>query len=452
MEPDSIKQQRVLVTELPGPRSKKLDARRAAAVAHGVSSTMPVYIERAEGAILVDVDGNALIDLGSGIAVVSVGHAQPAVVEAVQRQVAHFSHTCFMVNPYEPYVAVCEALNALVPGDPPKKSALFNSGAEAVENAVKIARHVTGRQGVAVFDHAYHGRTNLTMALTAKNMPYRKGFGPFAPEIYRVPMSYPFRDPAGMTGEQAAARAIEMMERQVGGDELACVLIEPIQGEGGFIVPAPGFLPAIAEWSRRHGVIFIADEIQTGFCRTGDWFACEHEGVVPDLTTTAKALAGGMPLAAVTGRADLVDGVHAGGLGGTYGGNPVACAAALASIDAMRTLDLAGAARRIGHRVSASFDELQDRYPAIGDVRGRGAMMALEIVRPGTMEPDADATRRIVQACHQAGVVALSCGSYGNVIRLLPPLIIDETLLEDGLGVLAESCQRILSSAVSSSG
>jgi 4-aminobutyrate aminotransferase/(S)-3-amino-2-methylpropionate transaminase len=451
MEPESIKQQRMLVTELPGPRSKALDARRTAAVATGVSSTMPVYIQQAEGAILVDVDGNALIDLGSGIAVVSVGHAQPAVVHAVQGQVALFSHTCFMVNPYEPYVAVCEALNALGPGGPPQKSALFNSGAEAVENAVKIARHVTGRQGVAVFDHAYHGRTNLTMALTAKNMPYRKGFGPFAPEIYRVPMSYPFRDPAGMTGEQAAARAIEMMERQVGADDLACVLIEPVQGEGGFIVPAPGFLPAIAEWSRQHGVIFIADEIQTGFCRTGDWFACQHEGVVPDLTTTAKALAGGMPLAAVTGRADLVDGVHAGGLGGTYGGNPVACAAALASIDTMRTLDLAGAARRIGDLVSASFSKLQDRYPAIGDVRGRGAMMAMEIVRPGTTEPDADSTRRIVQACHQAGVVTLSCGSYGNVIRLLPPLIIDEALLEDGLGVMAEACQRILGSAASSS-
>jgi 4-aminobutyrate aminotransferase / (S)-3-amino-2-methylpropionate transaminase / 5-aminovalerate transaminase len=444
MEPDSIKQQRMLVTELPGPRSKELDARRTAAVATGVSSTMPVYVERAEGAILVDVDGNALIDLGSGIAVVSVGHAQPAVVEAVQRQVALFSHTCFMVNPYEPYVAVCEALNALVPGDQPNKSALFNSGAEAVENAVKIARHVTGRQGVVVFDHAYHGRTNLTMALTAKNMPYRKGFGPFAPEIYRVPMSYPFRDPAGMTGEQAAARAIEMMERQVGVDDLACVLIEPIQGEGGFVVPAPGFLPAIAEWTRQHGVVFIADEIQTGFCRTGDWFASEQEGVVPDLTTTAKALAGGMPLAAVTGRADLVDGVHAGGLGGTYGGNPVACAAALASIDTMRTQDLAGAARRIGELVSASLGELHDRHPAIGDVRGRGAMMAMEIVRPGTTEPDADSTRRILQACHQAGVVALSCGSYGNVIRLLPPLIIDEALLEDGLGVLAESCRLIL--------
>jgi 4-aminobutyrate aminotransferase/(S)-3-amino-2-methylpropionate transaminase len=229
------------------------------------------------------------------------------------------------------------------------------------------------------------------------------------------------------------------------------VLIEPIQGEGGFIVPAPGFLPAIAEWSRQHGVIFIADEIQTGFCRTGDWFASQQEGVVPDLTTTAKALAGGMPLAAVTGRADLVDGVHAGGLGGTYGGNPVACAAALASIDTMRTLDLAGAARRIGDLVSASFSELQDRYPAIGDVRGRGAMMAMEIVRPGTTEPDADSTRGIVQACHQAGVVALSCGSYGNVIRLLPPLIIDEALLEDGLGVMAESCRRILGSAASSS-
>ncbi len=444
MEPSLIKQQRNLVTELPGPRSVELGQRRTSAVAAGVSSTFPVYIAEASGAVLVDVDGNSLIDLGSGIAVVSVGHAAPRVVDAVQGQVERFSHTCFMVTPYEEYVGVCEALNERTPGDHEKRTALFNSGAEAVENAVKIARHVTGRQAVVVFDHAYHGRTNLTMALTAKNMPYREKFGPFAPEIYRVPMSYPLRDPSGMTGQHAAARAIEQIERQVGADNVACVLIEPIQGEGGFVVPAPGFLPALADWAQRVGALFVADEIQTGFCRTGDWFACEDESVVPDLITTAKALAGGMPLAAVTGRSDLMDGVHSGGLGGTYGGNPVACAAALASIRTMEDEGLAEAAGRIGQTIGSTFRALQADLPGIGDVRGRGAMMALELVRPGTLEPDAEATRRIVQACHQAGVIVLSCGSFGNVIRLLPPLIIDQALLADGLDVLASVVTDVL--------
>jgi 4-aminobutyrate aminotransferase/(S)-3-amino-2-methylpropionate transaminase len=447
VQPDLIKQQRNLVTELPGPNSRALERRRCVAVAPGVSSTFPVYVAEASGAIVVDVDGNSLIDLGSGIAVVSVGHSAPRVVEAVQTQVERFSHTCFMVTPYAPYVEVCETLNELSPGDHAKRTALFNSGAEAVENAVKIARHVTGRQAVVVFDHAYHGRTNLTMALTAKNMPYRHKFGPFAPEVYRVPMSYPFRDPDGMTGEQAAARAIEQIERQVGADNVACVLIEPIQGEGGFVVPAPGFLPAIAAWSRDRGAVFAADEIQTGFCRTGDWFACDAEAVVPDLLTTAKALAGGMPLAAVTGRADLMDEVHAGGLGGTYGGNPVACAAALASIETMKHEDLIGGARRIGAAVEQCLCPLQATHPAIGDIRGRGAMMAMEIVRPGTTEPDPDATRRIVEACHRAGVVVLSCGSYGNVIRLLPPLVIDDALLADGLDVLAGAIAEVLAGA-----
>ncbi len=444
MSSSFVKQARSVVTEIPGPNSRGLERRRLDAVAPGVSSVVPLYIERAAGAILVDVDGNSLIDLGAGIAVVSVGHANPAVVEAVQEQVARFSHTCFMVNPYEPYVAVCEALNELAPGDGPKRTALFNSGAEAVENAVKVARHVTGRQAVVVFDHAYHGRTNLTMALTAKNMPYRDKFGPFAPEIYRVPMSYPYRDPAGMTGEQAASRAIEQIERMVGADNVACVLIEPIQGEGGFVVPAPGFLPAVAAWCRDHGVLLAADEIQTGFCRTGDWFACDHEGVVPDLLTTAKALAGGMPLAAVTGRADLMAAVHPGGLGGTYGGNPVACAAALASIDTMRKENLAQAARVSGRAMAEILGELRATHPAIGDVRGRGAMMAMEIVRPGTSDPDPAATRQIAAACHQAGVIVLTCGSYGNVIRLLPPLVIEEALLADGLGVLAGVVDQVL--------
>ncbi len=427
------------MTELPGPRSKELDARRQAAVAPGVSSVAPLYIERGAGAVLVDVDGNQLIDLGSGIAVSSIGHAHPDVVAAVQRQVAEFSHTCFMVSPYEQYVATCEALAARTPGSHPKRSALFNSGAEAVENAVKIARHATGRAAVVVFDHAYHGRTNLTMALTAKNIPYKDRFGPFASEVYRVPMSYPYRDPEGMTGADAAARAIELIERQVGAANTACLVIEPIQGEGGFIVPAPGFLPALAEWCTAHGVVFVADEVQTGFCRTGDWFACDHEGVVPDLITTAKALAGGMPLAAVTGRAELIDQVHVGGLGGTYGGNPVSCVSALASIEIMERDDLAGAARRIGAAVTEVLTGLQSDHPAIGDIRGRGAMVAMELVRPGTMEPDAEAAKRIVAACHRAGVVTLSCGSYGNVIRLLPPLVIDDGLLADGIDVLADA-------------
>jgi 4-aminobutyrate aminotransferase/(S)-3-amino-2-methylpropionate transaminase len=283
------------------------------------------------------------------------------------------------------------------------------------------------------------------MALTAKNMPYKERFGPFAPEVYRVPMSYPYRDPAGMSGAEAAGRALEQVERNVGAGNVACVLVEPIQGEGGFIVPAPGFLPALAAWCGDRDVVLVADEIQTGLCRTGDWFACDHEGVVPDLVTTAKALAGGMPLAAVTGRADLMDAVHPGGLGGTYGGNPVACAAALGALDTMHTLDLAGRARRIGDAVSARLASLAASHPAVGDVRGRGAMMAMEIVHPGTRDPDADATRRILQACHQAGVVTLSCGSFGNVIRLLPPLVIEDALLADGLDVLAGAVEGELS-------
>jgi 4-aminobutyrate aminotransferase/(S)-3-amino-2-methylpropionate transaminase len=437
----SIAQKRQLVTELPGPRSRELAARRQAAVAPGVSSVLSLYVQAADGAIVVDVDGNALIDLGSGIAVTSVGHAVPAVVGAVSDQIGRFSHTCFMVGPYEGYVAVCEELNARTPGEHAKSSALFNSGAEAVENAVKVARHATGRQAVVVFDHAYHGRTNLTMALTAKNMPYKDGFGPFAPEIYRVPMSYPFRDPAGMTGEQAARRALEIVEKQVGANRVACVLIEPVQGEGGFVVPAPGFLPAISSWCAEHGALFVADEVQSGFCRTGDWFASEDEGLVPDLVTTAKGIAAGMPLAGLTGRRELMAAVHSGGLGGTFGGNPVSCAAALAAIATMDELDLAAAARRIGETMRRRLAALQADLPAIGDLRGRGAMQALELVRPGTTDPDPAAAGRIAAACHAEGVIVLTCGTWGNVIRLLPPLTIPEDLLVEGLEVLGTAAR-----------
>jgi 4-aminobutyrate aminotransferase/(S)-3-amino-2-methylpropionate transaminase len=433
----SLPQKRNLVTAIPGPESLARLDRKKAHVADGVGTTLPVFVVAAGGGVLVDVDGNSLIDLGSGIAVTSVGNAADSVVSRVQEQVAAFTHTCFMITPYDGYVDVCEQLAELTPGDHAKKSALFNSGAEAVENAVKIARVATGRDAVAVFDHAYHGRTNLTMAMTAKNMPYKNGFGPFAGEVYRAPMSYPFRD--GLSGENAADRAIDVIEKQVGAANLACIAIEPIQGEGGFVVPAPGFLPALAAWAGDNGVLFFADEIQTGFCRTGDWFACDDEGVVPDLVSLAKGIAGGLPLAGVTGRAELMDSVHVGGLGGTYGGNPVACAAGLGAIEEMRTHDLAARAREIGEKVSERLRKLQADHPVIGDVRGRGAMQAIELTTPGTVIPEAARTAAVSAYCHQHGVVTLTCGTWGNVVRFLPPLSISDELLDEAFDVVAEA-------------
>jgi 4-aminobutyrate aminotransferase/(S)-3-amino-2-methylpropionate transaminase len=420
--------------------SDDLHKRRTAAVARGVTSTLDAYVDTAAGGTITDVDGREWIDFASGIAVTSVGNAAPAVVEAVRDQVARFTHTCFMVAPYESYVAVCERLNELTPGAREKRSALFNSGAEAVENAVKIARYATGRPAVVAFDHAYHGRTNLTMALTAKAMPYRYGFGPFAPEVYRMPMSYPYRD-GGLTGEQAAARAIDAIERQVGAGNVAALLIEPIQGEGGFVVPAPGFLPALADWARRANVLLIADEIQTGLCRTGAWYAGDLEGIEPDLVTTGKAVAGGLPLSAVTGTAAVLDAVHPGGLGGTYGGNPVACAAALATLDLMTDRDLCGAARHIEALVRPRLDGLARRHRAAGQVRGRGAMLAVEVVVPGTdgpagPRPDPGTTAAVARACHRAGLVVLTCGTYGNVLRLLPPLVSTDDHLHRGLDII----------------
>ena len=432
----SLPQERRLVTSIPGPRSQELLARMAAAVAAGVGHTAPIKAVAAGGGVVVDADGNSLIDLGSGIAVTTVGNAHPKVVEAVQAQVAQFTHTCFMISPYDSYVAVAEALNRITPGDHEKKSALFNSGAEAVENAVKIARKHTKKQAVVAFDHGYHGRTNLTMALTAKSMPYKSGFGPFASEIYRAPLSYPFRD--GLSGADAARRAISVIEKQVGADNLAAVVIEPIQGEGGFIVPADGFLPALVEWCRANGVVFIADEIQTGFARTGAMFASEGFGIVPDLITTAKGIAGGLPLAAVTGRAEIMDASHAGGLGGTYGGNPVACAAALASIEVFETENLSQRAREVGDILVSRLTAMQADDPRIGDVRGRGAMVAAEFVDPATGDPDAALTAAVAKECIARGVIVLTCGTYGNVIRFLPPLSIGDDLLNEGLDVLAD--------------
>jgi 4-aminobutyrate aminotransferase/(S)-3-amino-2-methylpropionate transaminase len=434
----SLPQERRVVTAIPGPRSTELFARRGDACARGLSTTLPVFIQKAGGGVLVDVDGNSLIDMGAGIAVVNVGNAADAVVTNVTEQVAAFTHTCFMVTPYEGYVQVCEALNRLTPGDFAKKSVLLNSGAEAVENAVKIARSYTGRDAVVVFEHGYHGRTNLTMAMTAKNMPYKNGFGPFAGEVYRMPLAYPFRWPTGPEncGPEALAQAISKIDKEVGATNVAAIVIEPIAGEGGFVVPAEGFLPGLAAYARENGIVFVADEIQTGFARTGAMFACEHEGVVPDLITTAKGIAGGLPLAAVTGRAEIMDAPHVGGLGGTYGGNPVACAAALGAIATIESEDLPAKARAIESVLLPALREMQGKYPVIGDVRGRGAMLAVELTKPGTLEPDTDATAAIAKYCHGEGVLVLTAGTYGNVLRFLPPLVMPQHLLEDAIGVL----------------
>ena len=432
-----LEQVRRVVTEIPGPRSLELAQRRKESVSAALGAAVPVYADRAGGGVVVDVDGNSLIDLGSGIAVTNVGNSAPLVVEAIAAQAHLLTHTCFMVAGYEPYIQVCEELNALTPGDYDKRSALFNSGAEAVENAIKIARSYIGRNAVVAVEHAYHGRTNMTMALTAKNMPYKHRFGPFAPEVYRVPTSYPVRD--GLTGIEAAQRTIARIETEVASENLAALIIEPIQGEGGFIVPAEGFLPAIQKWCNDHDVVFIADEIQTGFCRTGDWFACNHEEVVPDLITTAKGIAGGMPLAGVTGRAAIMDSVHAGGLGGTYGGNPVACAAAVGAIKTMREQDLAQRARHIGSVMHSRLQELAKDLDVIADIRGRGAMMAVEFADPESLNPRADLPKRIAATCAQQGVIVLTAGTFGNVIRLLPPLVISDALLEDAMDVLTDA-------------
>jgi len=443
MELSAVEQSRKLITAIPGPVSAELSKRRVAAVSRGVGVTMPVFVARAGGGIIEDVDGNRFIDLGSGIAVTTIGNSSPRVVDAVREQVADFTHTCFMVTPYEEYIAVAEHLNRLTPGSGEKRSALFNSGAEAVENAVKIARSYTGRTAVVAFDHAYHGRTNLTMGLTAKSMPYKSGFGPFAPEIYRAPMSYPYRDGLidkewATNGELAAERALTVIDKQIGAANLAAVIIEPIQGEGGFIVPAPGFLPALRQWCTDNDVVFIADEVQSGFARTGAMFACEDEGIEPDLIVTAKGIADGLPLSAVTGKAEIMDAPHVSGLGGTYGGNPLACAAALATIETIELDGMLDRAKRIEKLMKDKLNRMQADDDRIGDVRGRGAMIAVELVKSGTAEPDPDLTKALTTLAHAQGVLVLSCGTFGNVLRFLPPLTISDELLLEGLDVLAE--------------
>jgi len=437
----NLTQERRLVTAIPGPKSTEALKRRTEATSGGLGMAIPVVIERASDAILLDIDGNQIIDLGSGIGVTNVGNAAQRVVDRVIEQVQAFTHTCFTVAPYMNYIEVCEKLNAITPGSHKKKSLLVNSGAEAVENAVKIARHYTKRPAIVVFEHSYHGRTNLTMALTAKNMPYKEGFGPFAPEVYRVPMPYSFH----WVGDQATISqdAIDMVthkiDKEIGAHNVAAILIEPIQGEGGFIVPPKGFLPALAKYSKDNGIVFIADEVQTGFARTGHMFAVEEEGVVPDMLVTAKGIAGGLPLAAVTGRAEVMDSVHASGLGGTYGGNPIACAAALGAMETMEEENLVARARHIGEILGSSLRELAKKYPVIGEVRGRGAMQAIELVEPGTKNPNTAAMNAVVKYCQSQGVLVLTAGTYSNVVRFLPPLVITDELLKDALSVLDDA-------------
>lgn len=435
----TIPQERKVITPIPGPKSQAMHARRLEAVSAGAGAALPVYIEKANGAILVDIDGNQLIDLGSGIGVTTIGHTNAGVVEAVAAQVQNLTHTLFTATPYESYVEVCELLNKHTPGNFKKKSVLFNSGAEAVENAVKIARKATRKNGIVVFDHAYHGRTNLTFSMNFKNAPYGNGFGPTAASIQHVPMSYPYRDPQGMTGEEAARRAISYMEKRVGVEDLAAIFIEPIQGEGGFIVPAPGFLATISKWARENGVLMVADEVQSGVARTGKWFASEwEEGFEPDMFTIAKGIAGGMPISAVTGRAEIMDASHPGGLGGTFGGNPVSAAAALSVLKQIEDGGVLERATAIGELLTRRLNELKAKYPVIGDVRGRGAMIAIELVEPGTLNPSKAAVDALVKHMHSNGIFVLTAGTHYNVIRFLPPLAISDELLEDALSVLEQ--------------
>jgi len=439
----SLPQSRQLLTAVPGPRSQELHAERLAQVSDGFGVALPVFVDRADGGIIQDVDGNRFIDFASGIAVTSVGAANARVRQRVADQLERFTHTCFMVTEYESFTRVCRWLNEHTPGDFDKRTALFSTGAEAVENAVKIARSATGRPHVLVFDEAYHGRSLLTMAMTAKENPYRLNFGPLPGEVVRAASANPLRPSVeGASGEDVTAMALASVEATLdarGPETFAAMVIEPIQGEGGFIVPAPGFLTGLREIADRHGIVLVIDEIQAGMGRTGALYASEHEGVAGDITLSAKALADGLPLSAVTGRTELMNAVHAGGLGGTYAGNPLACEAALAVFEEFEDGTLLANAREIEAIAREVLEPLVEETPVVAQFRGRGAMLALEFADRDTLEPRPELAKSISAACHAQGVLTLTCGTHGNVIRLLPPLVIDSELLRDGLGVLRQA-------------
>jgi 4-aminobutyrate aminotransferase / (S)-3-amino-2-methylpropionate transaminase / 5-aminovalerate transaminase len=430
-----------LQTQVPGPKSAALLERRKRAVSASLTLSCPVAIVQADGAVVTDADGNRLIDFGGGIGVLNVGHRNPEVVEAAKAQLDHLMHACFQVSLYEPYVAAAERLNALTPGDFPKKTMFVNTGTEAIENAVKVARYATGRPAVVAFEHAFHGRTYMALSLTYKEMPYRKGFGPFMPEVYRLPFPYCYRCDRGPRSGRCCladrARLEELLRAQVDPSNVAAFVLELELGEGGF-VPAPReFVDTLAAFARDHGILLIVDEIQTGFGRTGKFFAAEHYGLAPDLVVTAKSLAGGLPLSAVTGRADLMDRVHPGGLGSTYAGNPVALAAALAVFHVMEKDRVVEKGAKLGERIRGRLCQMADRFPCIGDVRGLGAMMGFELVKDrGTKAPDADLAKKLQAAALRRGLILLTAGTLSNVIRILVPLTAEPAVVEEGLDVL----------------
>lgn len=434
-------QEILIKTSIPGPLSKTLLETNRANTSAGLSVNIPLIVDSAYQAIIKDLDGNQIVDLGSGIGVNNVGHSHEKVIAAVEQQIKKFTHTNFTTAPYSLYIEVASWLNQNTPGTFPKKTILQNSGAEAVENAIKIARHYTKKPAIVTFEHSYHGRTNLTMALTSKVMPYKDGFGPFAPEIYRMPLPYPYRylgDPATIV--ETSINEIKLkIEKEIGFNNLAAIIIEPILGEGGFITPPLGFLPALQALAQNNDTLFIVDEVQTGFARTGALFASNDENLTPDLIITAKALAAGLPLSAVTGRSEVMDSSHVGGLGGTYGGNPVACAAALAVFDIIREENLVERSKVIGTLLNDRLTAMQSKYPIIGEVRGRGAMQAIELVKPGSKDPLPEAVKAIVKECQSKGVLLLTAGTYSNVIRFLPPLVIDLALLEQALAILDDA-------------
>ena len=430
-----------LRTSIPGPKSQELMRRRHAAVPRGVFHATPIFAARAEGAVVEDVDGNRYIDFAGGIGCANVGHRSPRVVAAIRAQVDAFLHTCFSVAPYGKYIELAEKLNALVPGNFPKKTLLVNTGAEAIENAVKIARCYTHRPAVVCFEDAFHGRTMLAMSLTSKTHPYKAGFEPFASDIYRIPYAYCYRCSYSLQYPSCnmfcAHHLEDTFKRVVAAESVAAVVVEPVLGEGGFVAPPPEFFPVLQEICRRHEILFIADEVQTGFCRTGAMFACERFGIAPDILVAAKSIAGGLPLASVTGRADIMDAPAIGGIGGTFGGNPVSCAAALAAIETMEREDLAARASKIGERFESRAREWKERWPLIGDVRGLGAMCAIELVRSReSREPAKEQAERILRFCCEHGLILLSAGSYGNVLRLLVPLVITDAEFDEGLAIL----------------
>jgi 4-aminobutyrate aminotransferase/(S)-3-amino-2-methylpropionate transaminase len=433
----TVPQQRRVATALPGPKSVALQQRRLASVSRGAGTLVNIYMDHGSGAILVDVDGNQIIDLGCGIGVTTIGHANPEVAAAAAAQAAKLTHTLFTVTPYENYIRVAEKLAQITPGDFEKHSILVNSGAEAVENAVKIARKYTGRRAIVSLDHAFHGRTNLTMAMTYRPWPERAGMGPFPGELYSVPVSYPFRD--GLSGEEAAAKTIDYITTHIGASEVAAFFAEPIQGDGGIVIPAPGYFAAIKEFCEQNGIVFVADEIQTGIARTGAWYAMEHHGVVPDLVTTAKGIAGGFPLAAVTGRAEIMDAVQPGGIGGTFGGNPVSTAAALAVFDLIERDNLIGEAQRVERSLRARIGNWAEKFDVVGEVRGKGAMFGVELVKPGTREPNPAALTAVLKHATTNGVIALDAGSWDSVLRIMPSVVISDELIDDAATVLEEA-------------